>query len=318
MKPYLGIDIGGTNIKIATVSATGGVIARGLIETRAPEGAARAFARIHAAARTLGPDGVQAVGIGCAGLFDERRGVLTESPNLKAWQGVHLARLAGRYFSVPVSIQNDATCAGYGESVVRGARGKNLVFISLGTGVGGGIVVDGRIVRGATGFGAEIGHMVVDASGRRCGCGSWGCLETFAGSRGIVRTATLLRRASRSSRFARRTPKLSAWRVFEAAREGKPWARETVRITGEHLGLAVAILLNVLNPSTVVFGGGVSGGLDLLLPHVRRTVARHAFREIIRAARIEPARLGNDAGMVGAAMLARDAAGTRHTRRPRG
>jgi glucokinase len=106
MKPYLGIDIGGTNIKLATISPAAGVIDRGLIETRAPEGIARAFARIHAASRMLGRDGIQAVGIGCAGLFDERRGVLVASPNLKRWEGAKLARVASKHFSVPILIQN--------------------------------------------------------------------------------------------------------------------------------------------------------------------------------------------------------------------
>jgi glucokinase len=313
MKLYLGIDIGGTNIKIATVSGTGAVTGRGLVETRESEGAAHAFVRVHAAARALGPDGVEAVGIGCAGLVDERRGVLTASPNLPAWQGAALARLASKHFSVPILIQNDATCAAYGESVARGTAGRNLVLIALGTGVGGGIVADGHVVRGVSGFGGEIGHMVVDANGPRCRCGSRGCLEAYAGSYGIVRTAKALRRAR--ARGSRDTAGLTPWRVFEAARAGEAWARETVRVAGEHLGIAVAILLNTLNPSVVVIGGGVAGGFDALEPHMRRAVARHAFRETIVAARIERARLGNDAGVVGAAMLVRDAIGARHPRR---
>jgi glucokinase len=314
MKPYLGIDIGGTNIKLATVSPTAQVVDRGLIETRSSEGAARAFARMHAAARSLGPDGIAGVGIGCAGLFDERRGVLTASPNLKAWQGAKLAALASKHFSVPILIQNDATCAAYGESVVRGPRGRNLVLITLGTGVGGGIVMDGRVVRGVSGFGGEIGHIVVDSKGPRCHCGRRGCLEAYAGSYGMVRIATELRRAARARR-ADRSEKPTAFRIFEQARAGSAWARETVRIAGEQLGVAVAILLNTLNPAVVVVGGGVAGGFDALEPHVRRSMSRHAFRETISAARIERARLGNDAGMVGAAMLVRDTISTRHARR---
>jgi glucokinase len=311
MKPYLGIDIGGTNIKIATVSASAEVVERGLIETRASEGAARAFARIHAAAQALGPDGIEAVGIGCAGLIDERRGVLTVSPNLKAWEGTALARLASKHFSVPILIQNDATVAAYGESVIRGTRGKNLVLLTLGTGVGGGIVVDGRVVRGVTGFGGELGHITVHPDGALCHCGRRGCLEAYAGSYGIVRTAMELRGGSKRPR----AQKLSAFRVFEAAHAGESWARETVRIAGDYLGIAIGILLNTFNPSVVVIGGGVSKSLDALEPHIRRSVKRHAFSQMIAAARIERARLGNDAGMVGAAMLVRDAISTRHARR---
>lgn len=309
MKQFLGIDIGGTNIKIATVSAGGVVIQRGLIETVAPEGAARAFQRIHTAARSLGPGGIEAVGIGCAGLFDERRGVLTASPNLRAWQKAPLVRIASSHFSVPILIQNDATCAAYGESVARGARGRDLVLITLGTGVGGGIVMDGHVVRGANGFGGEIGHITVDADGPPCRCGARGCLEAFAGAYGIVRTAR------ERLRGRRRGVEVTSFGVFQAARDGDAWARETVRITGERLGIAVAILLNALNPSAIVIGGGGAGSFDLLEPHVRRAAGRHAFKETIAAARIEPARLGNDAGVVGAAMLVRDAIATRHARR---
>ncbi len=309
MKQYLGIDIGGTNIKIAAVSGDGTVIQRGLIETMASEGAARAFKRAHAAAQALAPDGIEAVGIGCAGLVDERRGTLTASPNLKKWERAPLARLASSHFSVPILIQNDATCAAYGESIARGARGRDLVLITLGTGVGGGIVMDGRVVRGANGFGGEVGHITVDPEGPRCHCGSRGCLEAFAGSYGIVREGKArLRNPSRARG-------LTSFAVFEAAREGEAWARGAVQQAGDRLGIAVAILLNTLNPSVVVIGGGGAGGFDLLEAPMRRAIARHAFRETIRVVRIERARLGNDAGVVGAAMLVRDAISPRHPKR---
>jgi glucokinase len=304
MSRTIGIDIGGTNIKIAAVTRSGRVVARGVIETGAREGAARSFRRIHDAARHLaGSEAVTAVGIGCAGLIDVRRGILRSSPNLKAWQGSPLARIARRHFSVPIVVENDATSAAYGESFARGRRGRDLVFITLGTGVGGGIVADGAVVRGVSGFGGEIGHMSVDPDGRLCRCGSRGCLEAYAGSYGIERTARLL--LSKHRRGLLSTGRLSARRVLDAARRGDPVGREAARITGEHLGVAIAILLNTLNPSTVVIGGGIGGGFDVLSPHVRRAARRHAFRETFVAARIERSRLGNDAALVGAAMLAR-------------
>jgi glucokinase len=309
MKPFLGIDIGGTNIKMGAVASDGTVVARGLIETRPTEGAAPAFVRIHEAARTLAPGGINGVGIGCAGLVDEQRGVLASSPNLKGWEGARLAPLAARHFSVPVVIQNDANCAAYGESMARGTQGRNLVLITLGTGVGGGIVVDGRLVRGVIGFGGEIGHMTVDPDGPRCHCGRKGCLEAFVGSYAIKRTAHRLRPRTHGG------PRLTAWRIFLAARQGEPWARETVRIAGEHLGIGIAILLNTLNPGLVLIGGGVANGFDQLAPHMRRTLRRYAFAEAIGAARIELARLGNDAGIVGSAMLARDTILARHPKR---
>ena len=311
MSAWIGVDIGGTNIKIATVSPTGEVLARGVVETRAGDGPAAAFRRIHEAARYLaGRQSIAGVGIGCAGLVDARRGLLRESPNLPAWRGAPLARLARSHFRLPITVENDATSAAFGESFVRGERGRHLVFITLGTGVGGGIVVDGRVLRGVSGFGGEIGHMTVDPNGPLCRCGSRGCLEAYAGSYGIVRAA---RNAAKSSAKSRRAPlarrlggrSVTARDVLDAARRGDAIGREAARIAGEHLGLAIAAMLNVLNPSVVVIGGGVAGGFDVLAPHVRRAVARFAFADTARAARIEPSRLGNDAAVVGVAMLAR-------------
>ncbi len=305
MSTFLGVDIGGTNIKIAAVSAGGRVRARGLIETTASEGPAAAFRRIHAAARTLAATtGVSAVGIGCAGLVDADRGVLRTSPNLPAWNGAHIGRHAKRYFAVPVVLENDATAAAFGESFVRGPRGRNLVAITLGTGVGGGIVVDGSVVRGVSGFGGEIGHMTVDPDGPRCRCGSRGCLEAYAGSYGIVAAA---RRAAKARR-RRHMPPADARAVIEGARRGDAVCRDAVRDAGEHLGIAIASLLDVLNPSVVVVGGGIAAAFDILGPHVRRAVARHAFAQTAADATIEPSCLGNDAAVVGAAMLARDLA----------
>jgi len=310
---YLGVDIGGTNVKIATVSAAGRVLVRGVIETRAGEGPAPAFRRIHDAARHLvGKGRVAGVGIGCAGLLDSRSQRLRASPNLPAWQGTALERIARGHFGVPILVENDATCAAFGESFARGRNGRDLVMITLGTGVGGGIISDGRVVRGASGFAGEIGHMIVDPNGPRCRCGARGCLEAYAGAYGIARTArhALRRRGKRRLAMGGR---LDARAVFEAARRGDPAARETVRLTGERLGTAIASLLNLLNPSMVVIGGGIAASFDALSPHVRRTVERGAFTATARAARIEPSRLGNDAAVVGAAMLVH---GARPRRRP--
>jgi len=304
---WIGVDIGGTNIKIAAISAAGDVLARGVVETRAGDGPALAFRRIHAAARHLsGGGGIHGVGIGCAGLIDSTRGVLRVSPNLPAWKGAPLARLAKAHFSVPVLVENDATSAAFGESFVRGARGRDLVFITLGTGVGGGIVADGRVVRGVSGYGGEIGHMTVDPDGPPCRCGARGCLEAYASAYGIVRIAHEASRAQKPrGKRGSSAPTLTARDVLDSARRGNPVGRHAARVAGEHLGIAVASLLNLLNPSVVVIGGGVGGGFDVLAPHVRRSVARYAFADTAKAARIEASRLGNDAAVVGAAMLAR-------------
>lgn len=304
---WIGVDIGGTNIKIATVDDRGRVVTRGVVETRAGDGAPSAFQRIHDAARYIaGRERIHGVGIGCAGLIDAKRGVLRVSPNLPKWRNAALGRIARSHFRLPVVLENDATSAAFGESFVRGERGRDLVFITLGTGVGGGIVSDGRVVRGVSGFGGEIGHMTVDPNGPRCKCGSNGCLEAYAGSYGIVSAAQAAARARGWKRAHRLSARgVTARDVLDAARRGDSVGRDAARVAGEHLGLAIASILNLLNPSAVVIGGGISGGFDVLQPHVSRAVARYAFDETRRAARIEPSRLGNDAALVGAAMLAR-------------
>lgn len=319
MSTYLGVDIGGTNVKLAAVSPRGRVLARGVIETLPGAGARRAFGRIHGAARTLaGATGVAAVGIGCAGLVDARTGVLHSSPNLPDWRGTAIARLARRHFRVPVFVENDATCAAFGESLARGERGRNLIAITLGTGVGGGVVVDGRVVHGAQGFGGEIGHMTVDPDGPRCRCGARGCLEAYAGSYGIARLARSALRA-RGRVWDRRRGPLTDRAVMDAARGRDAAARAAVREAGEHLGIAIASLIDVLNPSVVVVGGGIAAAFDVLEPHVTRAVRRHAFPEAVAATAIERFRLGNDAAVVGAAMLARERVARRRTKRqPRG
>ncbi len=308
---YVGIDIGGTNIKIATISARGRVLARGIVATSPRLGPEAAFERIGSALETLtrGRE-VTAVGVGCAGLIDPVRGVVRSSPNLPGWENAPLGRIAKRILGVYTVVDNDATTAAWGEYRCGTHRGcRSLVFITLGTGVGGGIILDGRIVRGAGNFGGEVGHMTVDPNGPRCRCGNRGCLEAFAGSYGLQRATKALLSEKRSRYLG---PWLAAGRRFtplllaEAAGRGDSVAKAVFRIAGEALGTAIASLVNVFNPDAVVIGGGVSASFDLFSPHVLRTVRRRAFAEPAAMVRIERSSLGNDATVVGAAMFARD------------
>jgi glucokinase len=309
----VGVDVGGTNIKMASVSPTGRVLARGILDTVPADGPKAAMERVAAALPTVvGRRTIDAVGVGCAGLIDPRRGHVLASPNLKQWENSPLARIARRVFGVYTIVENDATSAAYGEYRCGDNRGcRHLVFITLGTGVGGGVISDGRVIRGAAGYGGEVGHITVDPGGPRCRCGNRGCLEAHAGSYGLARRVRELLKEKRSRHLSRwieverrrPTPRL----IMEAARRGDSVARHVVREMGEHLGVAVATLVNLFNPEVVVIGGGVSGSLDLISPHIERVVARRAFAESAAMARIERSALGNDATAVGAAMFARDA-----------
>jgi glucokinase len=309
---FAGIDVGGTNVKIAVVSRTGRVLERGLIDTRPNEGPKATFERAATAlASLLRGKSLAAAGVGCAGLIDPRKGMLLASPNLKEWENTPVLRIARRALGVYTTVDNDATSAAYGEYRCGSNRGcRHLIFLTLGTGVGGGVVSDGRLIRGAAGYGGEVGHITVDRDGPPCRCGNRGCLEAFAGTYGLQRRARELlgqRRTRYLTRWVqeerrRLSPKL----IMEAARRGDSVGKRVAREMGESLGVAIASLVNVFNPEVVVIGGGVSGAFDLISPHIEREVARRAFDAAAAMARIEPSTLGNDATAVGAAMFARD------------
>jgi glucokinase len=308
---FAGIDVGGTNIKILLVNGTGRVLARESIETLPSQGARAAMKRSASVVESLaGNRSVAAAGVGCAGLIDPRSGRLLASPNLKQWENAPLRRLARRHLGVYTIIDNDATCAAWGE-FSRGAnrRVRHLVFITLGTGVGGGIITDGVLVRGAGNFGGELGHMSLDPDGPRCRCGSRGCLEAYVGTYALVRRVRELLAEGRSrylSRWRDEGRRLTPRLITDAARRGDRVGKRVVREMGEHLGVAIASLINLVNPEVVVVGGGVSASFDLVVPHVERVVARRAFAAAAAMARIEASTLGNDATAIGAAMLARD------------
>jgi len=310
---YAGVDIGGTNIKLAVTDASGRVIASRSIPSNAGKGPEDAFGRIAAALAdlTAGRE-VRAAGVACAGLFDREKGRLRSSPNLLAWQNAPLERIARARLGVYTVVDNDANAAAYGESFRGCGRGRGtLICITLGTGVGGGIVIDGRPLRGSRNFAGEIGHATICETGPRCHCGSRGCLEAYLGAYALVReTRAKLRRGK--SRYLSRwidegrplTPKL----IADAASQGDRAAREVFDEAGAHLGTAVANLINIFNPDLIAIAGGVAKGFHLMRPRLEKEVRRRAFPESRRAARIVRARLGTEAAAIGAALLSRDAA----------
>lgn len=311
-KAYLGIDIGGTNTKLA-IMAPRGAFSTYMIATRAKEGPERLFARIRDTVSKFPrpPRAIAAVGIGCAGLVDIEGGIL-ESPNLPGWENTRLPRIGKRVFGVYTYADNDANAAAYGEYHQGcGMDARMFVCITLGTGVGGGIIDRGDVVRGARNFAGEIGHMTIDERGPRCKCGNRGCLEAFIGADALVREARREMRRSGSSSGGRhlgaRTG-LTPEHIARAARQGDRAALAVFDRAAEHLGTAVASLVNLLNPDIIGIAGGVAGGFDLMQKRLRDVVAERAFRESSRAVTIARGRLGLNAAAVGAALMARQAA----------
>jgi glucokinase len=308
----VGIDIGGTKIAALRISAAGEIRSRCVIPTPATDPSA-AMPAIEAAAAAVFEDGVAAIGVGMAGLIDARSGVLLSAPNL-AWRALSVSEGLGARFGLPVTVDNDATAAAWGESRLGASRGSDdSLFVGVGTGIGGGIVAAGRLLRGAHGLAGEIGHIIVEPGGPLCGCGNRGCWEQVASGVAIARAggrAVSDEPGSTIARLAGGDPRRATGElVTKAARDGDTAAVEILTAVARRLGEGIAGLVNVLDPEVVVLGGGVGEAGDLLLGPLREAyLAAVEGADVRPEVPIVPARLGNDAGAIGAALLALEAA----------
>jgi glucokinase len=310
MTLVFGVDIGGTDIKLGIVTEDGQIRDSGKIPTepsRGPEAAAsRAAAWLAEHAR--GPDPVVAAGIGCAGLIDGERGYLHTSPNLAGWHDVPLRSIFEKALGRPVIVENDANAAAYGEwAKGAGAGMRNFVCLTLGTGVGGGIVLNGELYRGSSGFAGEIGHTVILADGPPCTCGNRGCLEAIISAKAIVARALEMLRSSGEMR--------PGWdcactveMLAHAAEAGDAIAVAVLAETGRYLGIGLTNVVHVLAPEAIAIGGGVAGAGDFILDPARATLRDCVMDEVMVSVRIVRARLGNKASFIGVSLLALAAA----------
>lgn len=304
----VGLDVGGTKINAFRIARDGSVLDRHHAPTPADDEEATLGAMTDLG-RAMVTSDVIAFGVGAAGMVDAVDGVLRFAPNL-AWRDVPIAARLREAFGLPVRVDNDANTAAYAEYRFGAGRGyRHMLLVTVGTGIGGGIVTDGRLFRGANGFAAEIGHIIVEPGGPLCGCGNHGCWEQVAAGRAIDRAGREAARADEGSllrRLAGGDPeRVSGAVVTEAARQGDDAAIGVLAEVGRRLGEGIAGLVNVLDPQIVVVGGGAIVAGDLLLEP-----ARAAFLDAVEGADhrpripIVPAQLGNDAGAIGAGALA--------------
>jgi glucokinase len=311
-RAILGIDLGGTFIKAAVVSPEGKLLTKCETPTHAEDGPEAVFDAIGLASEEiLSSTGlanwdVAACGIGAPGPLDWRSGIVFSPANLPGWRDVPLAEILTKRLGVQCFVENDANAACYGEFWRGAGQGAdNMCLLTLGTGLGGGIVVAGRLLRGPDGTAAEVGHIIVQRDGRLCGCGARGCIETYGSVTGLVRTARYGLEAGEASVLRESCDgdwgALTGAMVSEAAEEGDSFAREVIRTTGEWLGLGIANLINLLNPEKVVLAGGMTKAGEMLLEPIRETAARIAFDVPAARAEIVMAGLGEDAGVIGAA-----------------
>jgi glucokinase len=300
----IGVDLGGTNMRTALVTPAGDICEKQKEETRASEGHRKVIEKLTGSIdRLIGiakgqGQAVAAVGVGAPGVIHGATGVVIKSPNFPDWNDLPLKAMLEAALKIPVVIENDANAAALGEQWKGAAKGiGSMILLTLGTGVGGGIVLDGRIWHGADGMAGELGHMTIIPDGRACGCGNTGCLEMYASSRGIIM-------AFGSERGSPGPGDVSSEQVYRAAREGDAAAIRAMQSMGRSLGIGIANLINIFNPEMVVIGGGVKDAWDLFIEATRAEVRKRAFAYPAERTRIVPSLLGDDAGMVGAAAAA--------------
>jgi glucokinase len=312
----VGIDIGGTKVAGGVVDPDGTVVARARRDTphrsTSPSVVEDTIVEVVAELVDGAGDDVVAVGIGAAGFVAADRATVVFAPHL-SWRDEPLEANLQRRVPVPISVDNDANAAAWAEWRFGAAQGdSHVVMVNLGTGIGGAIVMDGQIVRGRYGIAGEFGHMQVVPGGQRCECGNKGCWEQYASGNALVREARSMMTAGSPmatdllERAGGDPSSLTGPMITEAAREGDPTAKELLGEIGQWLGIGIANLAAAFDPGVFVIGGGVSAADDLLLGPARTTFRRHLTGRGYRPeARIVAAALGNEAGLIGAADLAR-------------
>lgn len=309
----IGVDLGGTNLRIAAMSSTGAVLEKIALDTEVKEGRERVVADMCAAVTEVGGRlrGLQfaGIGIGVPGIIDLASGYIRRSPNLPGWSDFPVRDDIERRLGVQVVLENDANAAALGEK--RAGAGRNvasLCMLTLGTGVGGGLILEDKIWHGMDGMAGELGHMSIDPNGALCGCGNHGCIEAYASASAITNMAMAAIRVGRSPRMARESEQLgelSAEIVYVMAKQGDTVAREIFDLVGRSLGVAVSNLINAFNLPLYVLGGGVARAWDVFGETLMAEVRKRSLVYRSTQTRIEPSALDSEAGLIGAAYLPR-------------
>ncbi len=309
---FIGLDIGGTTMKSAVVTDAGRLasqpVSRPTEPSRGPaHGVAMMLELVREATTACGIslESVAAIGVATPGPVDLVRGVMLNPPNLKPWRDVPVREAIAAEFSKPTAFQNDANAAALGESWVGAGRGRrSFVLFTLGTGIGGGIVLDGRLLEGAHGHGGELGHVKIVPDGRLCACGRRGCLEAYVNAGAVV--------ARMREALADAGPPGERWRgeftaeqVFAAAEAGDATAAGVIADTARLLGVAAANVMHVVDPEVIAFGGGMAAAGSRFLDAIRRAARENAFAVPAERCEIRAAELGTTAGIIGAAACAR-------------
>jgi glucokinase len=297
MNSYLGIDWGGTYIKVGLMDSGGRLIRKKVFSSPKLKRKEVFIDKLKSLLGSLAPTKIKGVGIGAPGIIDIKEGVIYYLPNIEGWENFPLKYTLEKYLKLPVFVDNDANVFALAESRLGSAKGaKHAIFLTLGTGLGGAVIIDGKILEGKTSA-AELGHIPITLDGKLCNCGGRGCIETFIGSKFLLARYRQLKKARNKTEDVKS--------IFEEALRGEKEALAVWKEFSQNLGMFLAGMINIFNPEKIVLGGGVSGAFRLIKPLVWRVISRQVMWPHLKGLKIVKAKL-REAGIVGAALLAKD------------
>lgn len=317
MKYGIGIDIGGTKVSMVLGTRKGKIIGRRQIPTLKHSRAKECVANIVDNLEELIKEkkilrgNIKGIGVGIPGAVDSAKGIVPRSPNLQGWKGIPLARILKNKFKKPVYMTNDANAAGMGEKVFGQAKKlKHMIYITVSTGVGGGIISHGRLLEGANYVGGEIGHITIVPNGNRCNCGQRGCLEAYASGTAIAKTVNRAVRTGKGKSLQKRFKKKSGFSAKEiaiAANKGDRFALEVFKEAGNYLGIGIGTLLNIFNPDSIIIGGGVMKSAPKIhWKAMLKSAKKHSWPEPFKKVKIKRTKLKDEVGNLGALALVFD------------
>ena len=313
MKYYVGIDFGGTGIKVGIIDENGKILIKDSFVTDPQKSGDEIVKHIAECTQKvmddskLSQENILGIGIGSPGLLNPETGQLKIVTNIPNLNDIYLTKGISDYLNKPAFLDNDVNTMSLGEFYYGSGKGKkNVIALTVGTGVGGGIILNGELYRGTTFTAGEIGHMSIDRDGKYCGCGNYGCLERYVGKEGIIERFEIYKSKGIETSIDKylEDGKVTPKAISMAAKDGDKISIEVLKETGEILGHAIASLVNILNPEMIIIGGGISNAGDLLMEPIRMGMLKHAYTIPASAVEIVRAQLGNDAGLVGSASLA--------------
>ncbi len=314
MKKYrIGVDVGGTNVKIALVDLDGKIAYSNTVPTRAEMGYEAGVNNIKQAIKDIMQESnqsnktIEAIGFGLPGQIDYKEGMVKNLPNIPGWVNIPLAKIIEDEFSIPTRLDNDVRCAALGELNFGAGKGcENLICITVGTGIGSGIILNGKLVRGAANAAGEIGHIKMEMNGGPlCGCGDYGCFEAYASGPAIVTMAKEYISGGKSAKYKEMAADgiITPYIVAQAALQGDTVSIQIFKQMGRIIGTGLASVVNLLNPEKIIIGGGVADAGEILLEPIRRTIQDRAMPIQANSLKVVPAQLANAAGVIGASLL---------------